>query len=134
VFPLGQVCEMAEDDVSQYFEFGREMNSTPTEEQEMRAGDGRLAPLSMRPLAGCHTRTTRCLIRSDRNRERCESIPQYDLYTRAMGFVRRPTGNGLVEGAGNRAPVAGRTTGYARRHSCELLADGGSTPPTSNPW
>jgi len=82
------------------------MDSTLTGSREMRAGVGRLAPLSSR-LHDTRLRVQNGGLKSPRNPERRGSIRQYDSHIRMMGFVRRPTGNGLVVGVYPDAPVAG---------------------------
>jgi len=109
------------------------MDSTLLESREMRAGVGQQAPISSR-LYNTRQRVRHGGLKSPRNPERSGSIRQYDSHIRMMGFVRRPTGNGLVVGGETRPWLPGfRKTGHARRVSCELTADGGSIPPASKP-
>ena len=82
------------------------MDSTLLESREMRAGVGQQAPISSR-LYNTRQRVRHGGLKSPRNPERSGSIRQYDSHIRMMGFVRRPTGNGLVVGVYPDAPVAG---------------------------
>ena len=108
------------------------MDSTLTEKREMRAGVGRMAPLSIRLRSTRQRVQTRGLTAAIGTR----LAPRLDGSTtrsrgNVMWFVRRPSGNGLVEGVGNVAPGCRTQTGHARRFSCGLAADGGSIPPAS---
>ena len=74
------------------------MVSTLLASKEMRAGVDRQAPISSRPNHST-TSTNSRLLSHDRNRARLDMVARSTTHTvSAMGFVRRPSGNGLVEG------------------------------------
>ena len=105
---------------------GRELDSTATRRTELRAGVGRLAPLSSRLFFKGHSREAGGLAPS-RNRVRAQAVTRSTTHTADLAGI--PVQSRLVEGVETDAPGCRTQTGHARSSSVGIVIGRGFDSP-----